>query len=181
MEKQIQPSEIQTIRENISDPKALFKQGFKVTTHVYRLPAPVGKILKRIYDEWSERTRFGFTVKQIEPQCCSMFVLRKAHQQNAEVQVRGVHDETDRKDALNTRRRDNYVYPFGGVTRIEVETPSGHKFTGVSRCCITDIFNRKTARELAVRALIKDMYTTAYPKKGQEETPSAPLCTPANV
>jgi len=50
---------------------------------------------------------------------------------------------------------------YGGSTTVEITTPDGKDFVGVSECSTLDLYNRKIGRNMALGRAIKEMENAA--------------------
>ena len=155
----------------IGDAHQLEKNGFKVRVEVLRLRAADGMKLRQ------KRPNGYLTAKLSVP----FYQLRKEREQeckaaaaeaimHANAATQGVVSQADIQEKYNQLMRENYLSPFGGLTRVTITTSGGFDFVGISQCHIEDIFNRRTASKKAFSAAYNAMieatdWEIAEPKK----------------
>ena len=130
------------VREHLGDIRSLQKIGFQVRVHVYRLPVDDGEALNKDQDS----VEYKEFKELIADRAVPAFQLRAQHE--LEVTEKSKMGQTPEEMAViyNKNMRENYVYPKGGYTKVELTNPVNQKvYTGECHFGINDIFNRKYA------------------------------------
>jgi len=163
-------NEVALFHKYMNDAETLRSHGFTVNVEVCRLPDELGKSIKELYNAMPREKRHLLKL-MVKGGSEPMYVLRQEHLVRTMRQADNTAGLAEGDDyynvlgkyyeVLDKLRRDNYINPHGGYTTVEVTTPSGMVYKGESHCHIKDMFNRKTARNLAFEQVSNKMYEAA--------------------
>ena len=131
------------VRKHLGNSHELQKLGLKVDVHVFRLSTKKG----------ADLTSPGITPTEQKPLVAELaqpwYQLRAEHENEVQAKVATLPIE-QQPEAYLEMMRENYIYPKGGFTRVELTNPLDNKvYTGECHFGIDRIFNRSQASKRA--------------------------------
>lgn len=139
------------VSKHLGNSHELQKLGLKVDVHVYRLSNKKGEDLNSPGILVSEAKELVSELAQ------PYYQLRAEHENEVQASIATV-DIEKQHDLFLEKMRENYIWPKGGYTRVELTNPiDGKVYTGECHFGIERIFNRKQANKRAFGKMFSKM------------------------
>lgn len=157
-------------RKHLGSSAQLQKLGFEIRVQVNRLSQKSGSVLVELNEHTGGKNHDLKRVVQNNAR--PLFMLRAQHEIDVQEKLDSlelpVEQQPEKRDRL---MRENYVYPKGGYTKVEVKHPiTGKMYVGEAHCNICDVFARRKSNFRAFGRVYREMLTDSSMgfKRGKE-------------